>query len=283
MRNIFLFIKHFFNFFLFIILLGCSFAILIKYNKTYEAVFANTANEITGWVDKQYNTVEYYFRLKQTNEQLAEENARLYSASKENFESADTSTLIKIDSVLKDTLGHTRKFIFLPAKVVNNSVNDENNYITLYRGSKQGAVKDMGVIGPDGIVGKVILVSDNYCRVMSLLNHYSKVSAMLKKGFYTGLLDWDGANPQYVTLHGIPKSVQVRKGDTVLTSNLSGNFPAGMMIGTIAGISSESASNFYTLQIKTATNFYSLQFAYLVQNMMLNEQKQLEAQTPKNQ
>lgn len=245
-------------------------------------MFANNANEITGWFDKQYNSVQYYFHLKQTNERLAEENAMLRNSLKGSYENADTSTFIKIDTTLRDTLGRTRKFYFLPAKVVNSSVSEENNYITLHRGSNQGVRKDMGVISADGVVGKVVLVSENYSRVMSLLNRFSKVSAMLKNSSYTGLTEWDGKDPQYLTLHGIPKSVKIKKGDTVLTSNLSGNFPPAIMIGTISSIVVESSSNFYWLQVKTATNFYTLEYAYLVQNMLWDEQKKLESQSLKN-
>jgi rod shape-determining protein MreC len=282
MRNIIAFIRQFFNFFLFLILMGISLGVLINYNQTYQVVFSNIANETTGKVGAQYNAIEYYFRLKKTNEALAAENAELRGLLKSSFESPDTSTVIKIDSLLKDTLGRVRKFQFLPAKVVNNDVTDQNNYITLYRGSKQGVTKDMGVIGPQGIVGKVILVSDNYCRVMSLLNRNSKVSAMTKKGFYTGLADWDGKDPRYVTLHNIPKSAKVKIGDSVLTSNLSGSYPPGIMIGTVAAIQGDPASGFYELKLKTSTDFYSIQYAYLVDNMIWAEQKDLEAKTPKD-
>jgi rod shape-determining protein MreC len=261
--------------------MGISLGVLINYNQTYQVVFSNIANETTGKVGAQYNAIEYYFRLKKTNEALAAENAELRGLLKSSFESPDTSTVIKIDSLLKDTLGRVRKFQFLPAKVVNNNVTDQNNYITLYRGSKQGVTKDMGVIGPQGIVGKVILVSDNYCRVMSLLNRNSKVSAMTKKGFYTGLADWDGKDPRYVTLHNIPKSAKVKIGDSVLTSNLSGSYPPGIMIGTVAAIQGDPASGFYELKLKTSTDFYSIQYAYLVENMIWAEQKELEAKTPK--
>jgi hypothetical protein len=44
---------------------------------------------------------------------------------------------------------------------------------------------------------------------MSLLNRNSKVSAMMKKGFYTGLADWDGKDPRYIKLHNIPKSAKI--------------------------------------------------------------------------
>lgn len=258
--------------------------ILMNYNKTYQAVFANMANEFTGRIDKQYNDIDYFFHLKETNRQLAEENARLRNMLPENFHGADTGKTKHLDTTYHDTLGRARMFTWLPAKVVNNSVTEENNYITLHRGSNQGVVKDMAVVSPEGIVGKVILVSDNYARVMSLLNHNSKVSVMLKKGYYnTGILEWDGADPRYLVLHGISKSAQVAKGDTVLTSNLSGNFPPGLMAGTVADVQADQASNFYTLKVKSSTNFFNLQYAYLVQNESWQEQKALEAQTPKNQ
>jgi rod shape-determining protein MreC len=281
MRNIIAFIRQFFNFFLFLVLMGISLGILISYNQTYQAVFSNVANEATGKVGAQYNSIEYYFRLKKTNEALVAENAELRGLLKQSFEGPDTSSVIKIDSLLKDTLGRVRKFRFLPAKIVNNDISDQNNYITLYRGSKQGVTTDMGVIGPQGIVGRVILVSDNYCRVMSLLNRNTKVSAMTKKGFYTGLADWDGKDPRYITLHNIPKSAKVKVGDSILTSNLSGSFPPGIMVGTVAAIQGDPGSGFYELKIKTSTDFYSLQYAYLVDNVIWAEQKQLEAKTPK--
>lgn len=261
--------------------MGIALAILINYNQTYNVVFSGIANETTGKVGAQYNAIEYYFKLKKTNEQLAAENAELRGLLKSSFGGPDTSTLIQIDTLLKDTLGRVRKFRFLPAKVVNNNISGETNYLTLYRGSKQGAQVDMGVIGPRGIVGKVILVSDNYCRVMSLLNRNSKVSAMMKKGFYTGLVDWDGKDPRFVIMHNIPKSAKVKIGDTVLTSNLSGSYPPGIMIGTVAGFQGDPGSGFLEMKVKTSTDFYSIQYAYLVDNMIWAEQKELEAKTPK--
>ncbi|WP_153800625.1 rod shape-determining protein MreC [Foetidibacter luteolus] len=286
MRNIILFIRRFFTFFMFLVLQGISWAILVKYSKSHQAVFAEAANEVTGKVSKQYNTVEYYFELKKTNEQLVAEIKRLYDERRSSFEGADSSTQVKLDSMLRDsTHKGFRRFTYLPAKVVNNSVTNENNYITLYRGRLQGVHPDMAVVGPDGIVGRVILASDNYSRVMSLLNHKSNVNAMLKKGYVSGIVEWDGKDPSYVTLRNIPKSADVKRGDTVLTSNISEqlSYPPGIMVGTVTNVAADNAaSNFFTIRVKTSTNFYSLQYAYVVQDASWAEQKKLEAQTPKN-
>ncbi len=76
MRNIFVFIRRYFNFLLFLVLQIISIIFLVRYNKTHEAVYAGIANEVTGKVNEQYNKVQYYFQLKKTNQQLAEENGR---------------------------------------------------------------------------------------------------------------------------------------------------------------------------------------------------------------
>lgn len=282
MRNIQLFIKRFFNFFLFLVLLGISIAILVNYNKTYQGVYAGIASEVTGRIDKQYNNVEYYFRLKETNARLVAQNNQLLNSLGTSFDAPDSIKQVKIDSLLRDSVGRIRRFTYLPAKVVSNSLSLEDNYITLYRGKNQGVIVNMGVVGPDGAVGKVVDVSDNYCRVMSLLNRKSKVSAMMKRGFYPGDIEWDGANPGYLTMKSVTTSAQVKKGDSVITSNiLNLSFPPGILIGTVSEVKPDPDGNStYRLVIKTATNFYTLQYAFVVENVMWQEQKQLEEKTP---
>src|SRR3954453_10928126 len=126
MGNIFLFIRRFFHLLLFLALEGLAIYTLSKYNKTHEAFFASISNEVTGTISEKYNRIEYYFRLKKTNEQLASENANLRRMLRSSFEAPDTAKTTIIDSLANDTLG-VRKFNFLVAKVVNNSVSQENN------------------------------------------------------------------------------------------------------------------------------------------------------------
>jgi len=282
MRNIFVFIRRFFTLFLFLILLGISFAILVKYNQTYRAVFDDTAGELTGSFDKRYNDIEYYFHLTETNKALSDQNNHLLNLLGTSFDAPDSIKQYKIDSLGSDTLHKLRRYLYLPGKVVNNSVSSEFNYITVYRGAKQGVKKDMAVIGPNGVVGKIILVNSNYSRAMSLLNRNSKVNAMLKKGLVAGDVEWDGADPQYLVMRKVTRSAVVQRGDSVITSNISGlSYPPGLLIGTVAQVKQESAGGSYVLKIKTATNFYTLQYVSLVENVLRNEQEALEDQTPK--
>ena len=281
MRNIFLFIRRYFNFLFFLVLQILSITLLVKYSPSHEAAYAGVASDVTGKINKQYNKVQYYFHLKETNRQLAEENARLRNLLGENFENPDSSRVAVLDSLVRDTVGRMRKFLWLPAKVVSNSFSSQNNFITIHRGSAQGVRKDMAVIGPTGVVGTVVDVSDNYAIVMSLLHRHSIVSSMLKKGNIAGRVVWNGEDPNYLTLHNIPKSATVAKGDSVVTSTYSANFPSNIMVGIVESVTADPSSNFFTIKLRTATNFFSIQYVNVVENVQWEEQRRLEAAVQK--
>lgn len=241
------------------------------------------ANEGTGWFSTRYDNVELYFNLRKTNEDLAKENESLRNQLAANFIKTDTTSKLVKDTIAYDTLGHYRQYVWREAKVVNNSIGLQNNYITLHRGEKQGIHKDMGVISATGIVGTIVSTSDNYAVVMSLLHRDSRVSAMMKKTGDVGIVMWEGESPLYLTMINVPKSVPVAKGDTIVTSQLTYLFPKGVMVGTVAEIVNDKTSNFYSLHLKPAADFYKLEYVTVVENFTKDEQKKLEEATKKNQ
>jgi rod shape-determining protein MreC len=275
-RNIFLFIRRYFNFLFFLVLQIVALSFLFRYNKFHEAAFMGVANEITGRVGERYSNVQYYFHLKKENESLAKKNEELLNLLPSNFQPADTSVQVVTDTIPYDTLGHFRKYVWRGARVVNNSISLQNNYITIHRGENQGVHKDMGVISSDGIVGTVVNTSENFAVVMSMLNRQSNVSAKVKKTGEVGKVQWDGTSPLFVTMVNVPKSVKIAKGDTIVTSGYSLKYPENIMVGTVQEILSDKGTNFYTLKLKPATNFYSVAHVFVVENLQAEEQRKLE-------
>jgi rod shape-determining protein MreC len=282
-RNIFLFIRRYFNFLFFLVLQIIALSFLFRYNKFHEAAFMGIANELTGRVSSRYSNIQYYFHLKKTNEALAQQNEQLLNNLGTNFQPADTLTKIITDTANRDTLGNSRRYIWRNARVVNNSVSLQNNYLTIHRGEGQGVKKDMGVISANGIVGMVVNTSENFAVVMTMLNRQSSVSAKLKKTGEIGKVQWDGKSPEYVTMINIPKSAQVAKGDSVVTSGYSLTFPPGILIGTVTEVVNDNTSNFYSLILRPSTNFYNVEYVTVVDNIQKDEQKKLEEAASKNQ
>jgi rod shape-determining protein MreC len=282
MRNIFLFIRRYFTFFSFLALQVVSLWFLFTYNKFHRAKFLGVANEMTGRINTQYNKVEDYFTLKEENRRLLKFNDSLLNLLPRNFAKRDTSMQLVKDTVPYDTSGHYRRYFFRDATVLYNTVNALKNYIQLNRGSNQGIKDNMAVIGSDGsAVGVVVNVSPNFCQVMSLLHVQNTVSASLKKTGDFGTVEWDGNDPRFLLLKKIPKTVEVKTGDTVLTSPYSYNIPPGYIVGTVAGIQMDNTTGMYVLKVKTAANFYNLQQVHVIENIDRDEQLQLFEETRK--
>ena len=281
MRNVFLFIRRYFNFLFFLVLQITALSFLFRYNKFHEAAFLSVATEVTGRFNEKYNNVEYYFQLKKTNDSLAKDNVRLHQLLKDNFEAPDSNRKLISDTFRIDSARRIQKYYFMEAKVVGSTTSSQTNYITIHRGAAQQVRPNMGVASSQGIVGTVVNVSQNYATVMSLLHRQYRVVVKMKNSNDRGTIEWDGLSPLFVTLKDIPKSVKVSKGDTVVTSPTSSLFPANIMVGTVYEIVEDKSSNFYTLKIRPATNFFNIEYVYVIDNTQYDEQKRLEDSTRK--
>lgn len=260
------------NFTLFFILLeGLCIYLLVRNNRFQQASFLNATNAVVTTAMQGVNYIKEYVQLRENNMALANENARLRNELNSASYEKDSAQVVVNDT---NTL---QQYQYITARVVNNSVNHRNNFITLNKGSLQGIKPEMGVIGPDGIVGIVNHVSEHFCTVMSLLHKETNVSAMLSRNGFYGSLRWEGGNPHYVYLREIDKTVPVLKGDTVVTTAFSSIFPAGVMIGRVAEANVEPGSPFFKIKVRLSMSFSNLNYVYIVNNLLKEEQQGLES------
>ncbi|GAB4093836.1 rod shape-determining protein MreC [Flaviaesturariibacter terrae] len=282
MRNIFAFIRRHFVFLAFVLLEILSLWMLFSYNSHHRTVFLGVANEVTGSINKQVDKVDDYFHLVEENRRVHRMNDSLLNLLRANYNVPDTLQQVRTDSVRQDSLWKYRRWVYRDAKVVYNSVNFDNNYIQLNRGSAQGIRDNMAVISSDGaVVGVVVNTSPNFSQVLSLLHSKSNVPAALKKTGTIGTVRWDGKDPRFVVLQGISKDVEVTRGDSVLTSPYAYNYPPGFYIGRVASVAVNKATGFYELRVQTAVNFATVQQVFVIENLQRAEQQQLEQDTEK--
>jgi rod shape-determining protein MreC len=273
MRNLLLFITRNHYFFLFVALELFAFFILIRNNNYQQAVFANSTNEFTGSIEEAYSNVTSYFGLKEANEQLVKENAMLRSqlgTSWYNFSNKG--------NFVNDTF-YKQKYRYIPGNVVNKSTHKRNNYLTVNRGSSQGVSRGMGVICPDGVVGIVKEVSENFCTVMSLLHDKVNIPSMIKKYGETGILRWEGSDERLGYLPNIPSHLKLYTNDTIVTSSSSSVFPVGIPVGYIETVEIIPGNTFNNITVRLSTNFKKLDYVYIVDYLYKEEQDNLEKKT----
>jgi len=267
MQQIFNFIYKNSNRLLFLLLLGISLFLTIQSHSYHRSKIISSANFLSGGVYERINNVSEYLNLKSQNEILAQENAKLKSIL---FNVKDTTTIPKLDSIK----GIHSDIIV--SKVIHNSYDSHENYLTLNSGSLQGVKPDMGVINSLGIVGIIDDTSPRYATVISVLNINFRLNAKVKKSNHFGSLGWNGKSTGFVQLTDIPRLAAIRKGDTIVTGGQSVIFPENINIGTVYKVYTDDKTHYYTLDVKLFNDMTNLGHVYIIKSKDREEITNLE-------
>ena len=277
MRNLLVFFSKYNAFFLFLLFEILSIVIYINYNSFQKASFINSSNEITGNLYSRINDFYSYISLREVNDSLATENARLRNKLKSSF---------YVDTIAKHKVNDTifkQQYEYIVARVVNNSINKVNNYITINKGAKYGIVKGMGVICNSGIVGKVVNVSADFSIIQSLLHKDSQFSAMLADNKEIGYVEWgEDYDPHKALLKEVSNNALPKVGEAVVTSGFS-LFPSGIPIGKISNLHTKTGGYSLNMELALSVDFGKLQYVNVVINKKAKQQMELEAQHKKNE
>lgn len=297
---------------------------MIARQKSIQSVaLINSSNAIVGTIYSIKSSITQYFSLRQTNEALLKENALLKNKEHSAFidtlqDVVKTIPITAVDSTLylpidEDTTivgndstknksttdSSTAKtgipkvvryasYHYIPARVINNSLaNDKMNYLTINQGRNAGITKNMAVVTSNGIVGRVVNVSDHFATVLSILSEGRSYNVRLEDGseFF---IHWDKDYANLLTIDKVPKRLAIKKGDNVYTTGHS-LFPENVIVGKIIKIEIDKITNTKVLRILPSNNFRKMQFVYVVKDDLSPEKSALEdstieqAQTDNNQ
>ena len=247
-----------YNYILMFLILEALCIMMLMNNLPYQKrKLTKVGNSISGIFFKTKTNFTDYFSLKDENELMLEHNSMLM---RELYKINADTNLRYIDSLSYD-------FNFIPANVINNSVNNVNNYLLIDKGRKDGLEKDMGVICEKGIVGKVVNVTEHYASVISMLHSYSVISARFVENQHIANVSWNNIDFRFGTVNDIPLHLELEKGDTLVTSGFSNIFPADIMVGTIEEMLDSESKDFNTAKIRFSTNFSTLRHVFVIENL----------------
>jgi rod shape-determining protein MreC len=244
--------------------------LIIGNNQYQNTKFFNSSNKLAASILGFSQGSREYFSLREINEDLSRENAQLRTIIERQGLSRGTP------AISSDTVS---RFKFVSAKVINNSVSQFKNYITINRGTDAGIEPGMAAISISGAVGKVKSVSEHFSVLISILNIDEQVSTILKRTNSFGTAQWDGTDPRVVNLLYVPRHVQPEVGDTVITSGYNAVFPQGVLVGIVKDVKLKDEALFYDLRVELAQDFRRLSFVKIVRSEMKPELDSLETVT----
>ncbi len=275
MKNLLEFLRKHFHWFLFVVFEILSVILLFQYNSYQNSVWFSSANVLVGKVYEWSSAVESFFSLTKVNEDLTLRNfylerqvtqlRRLYSEATQEVSVKERQELEMLE-----------RYKLIPAKVVTNELEKQNNLLTINKGEADGVEEGMGVACGKGVVGVVFKTSSHYSIVIPVLNvESSRISCAIRGHGYFGVLRWDGRDAGIAYVEDIPRHARFKRGDWVETNGYSSIFPAGVLVGQIKEVYNSRDGLSYRLQVRLSTDFGNLRDVVVISDKSIAERVRL--------
>jgi rod shape-determining protein MreC len=197
----------------------------------------------------------HYFALQNTtrdNEQLRRENDALkLQITQLQSKAAEADRLAGLLNFRKLHM----EVPMVGARVIGASAGTATQTIDIDRGERDGIKRNMGVITPDGVVGKVIESYANTAQVLLLTDKDSGVGALLTESRVQSPVG--GTGEPLLFMKYVPNDDSVNNGEHVVTSGMDRIFPRDLPVGTIVDI--KPGNPFKQIRVRPAANLERLE------------------------
>jgi len=274
MHNLTEFLAKYKHWFLFVALEVLSMVLLFRFNDYQGSVWFTSANYVTGVAYEATSKVTSYLSMGALNEKLTKRNVELEQQVRELSSKLYDKTKDSI-YLQKGQYHFLSKFRLIQAKVVSNSLDRPDNFITINKGTWDGVRKDMGVACGNGVVGIVYMAGIHYAVVIPVLNSKSNISCSIQGRNYFGYLHWNGGASNMAYLDDVPRHAKFKLGDRIVTSGYSSVFPAGVLVGKIKHVYNSEDGLSYRLAVQLSTDFGNLRDVCVIDDASIREQRQV--------
>lgn len=166
---------------------------------------------------------------------------------------------------LRALLGYSERFA-MPTKMaeaVMLDISGRFKSLIIDRGSSAGIDVDDAVVNANGLIGRVVLTTNDMAKVQLVTDSNSSVGVLIERTRRQGVLRGDGAGG--AQLNDIPATgADVRPGDNVLTAGIDGIYPKGIPVGVVTKVEKGQAL-FMTITVKPTVDFASIEEVIVLQ------------------
>ncbi len=201
--------------------------------------------------------------LRQRNEELEEMHAQLLIENVALKEAAQENAILRqFFNFAQEHPGFQLVGGEVKARVIGRDPSNFLRYLIIDAGEAQGVQKDMPVVVPRGLVGRVQSVGHNWAKVMLITDPRSSVSALIQVSRADGQIQ--GLVSGELTMKYISQEQPVSEGEIVLTSGLGGNFPKGLVIGQVIAVRQRDSDLFQQATVRPTVDFDRLEMVLVI-------------------
>lgn len=255
------------------VLLATSLYVMLTYNDPLVRALRAHSMEATARIESSFAWMGRYFRALDENDALRRQNIELSSEVARSREARIQNVHLRQMLELRDSLDTPIR----AARVVAKDITHQRNLMTLDVGRADSVEIGMPVINEDGVIGKVVLVSEHYARVMPYLNTEFRAPAKVLPIEAEGIVRWEGQQPDRLLMEHVVKTEPVEVGQLVVTSGHSGVFPPGRPIGRVDSVTRLPGRNELQVHLTPAAAINTVEYAFVVLHRPPEEQIALES------
>lgn len=258
---------------LLVVLLLVSLGVMFSHNDPLVDSVRAQSMQVTAQIESTFAWLGHYFRALEENSMLREKNIELTSDLARSRDARSENERLRALLGVRDTTSHEMQ----AARVVSKDITQQQNMITIDVGKQDGISEGMPVVNDQGIVGKVVLTSDQFARVIPFLNTDFRVPAKILPSEAEGIVRWEGSRSDRLRIEHIVNTEPVDEGDEVVTSGHSGVFPAGWDVGTVASVERRAGRNELSVQLTPAVAINKVEHAFVILHETDDELEALES------
>lgn len=218
------------------------------------------ASAVTGGIGEWFKSLFGRSQLQQENAALRERISQLEGQIALNGElQQENDRLREIANFYEEN----PEYEMLTARVTARNPGYWFDTFLINAGRGEGIQKDMVVLTPQGLVGRIIEVGSNWSKVQAVIDSLSSVSGMIERtrdvGVVRGTAETGAQTGGRCNMYYLPYENDLVPGDRVLTSGLGGLFPKGVVIGEVIEVSRAAGETERTAVVQTAVDFSQLE------------------------
>jgi len=215
-----------------------------------------------------FSSLEQFFKeyiwlknLRGENESLKREIAEMQSRVTSYQEAyVENQRLRRLLDFKTTTMAET-----IPAQVIVHDLTGWFQTLMVDKGFRDGVAPDMPVVNDEGLIGRVLDVSNRYSRVLLITDQGSAVDAVDQRNRVRGILCGKDANG--CLLKYIRGNLDIKEGDLVISSGKDGIYPKGLRLGVVRAVYKDPVDLFQKIDVKPLVRLSALEEVLIIKRV----------------
>lgn len=215
---------------------------------------------VLSYLEQPLSTIRVYRQALNTNTYLQRQNVLLQD------ELSRLRSIEQQNRILRDLLNfrESSDYSLYPVTIVSKELTSLNNALTVKVQPGQQIESGMPVVNSDGLIGTVILTTNNFSQVMPYTHSLFKVSARVQGSRAYGIVSWEGRSYDELVMQHVPQTIEIQPGEIVETSGYSNQYPANIPIGEVTRVEPKEGVETQMIYLHPFVNLHTLAEGFIL-------------------